>query len=72
MASANTIKTNFRIIYEAGLDQNGEPVFKAKSYNNVKTTSTDGEIFQTAQALSSLSSLPVFTVERDDKKEIYG
>lgn len=72
MAEANIIKTNFRILYEFGLDQKGEAVYKAKGYNNVKTSSTDDQIYQAALAIASLSNLPFFTVERDDKKEIYG
>ncbi|WP_033827090.1 DUF1659 domain-containing protein [Bacillus andreraoultii] len=72
MAEANIIKTNFRILYEFGLDQKGETVFKTKSYNNVKTSSTDEQIYEAALAIASLSSLPFFNVERDDKKEIYG
>jgi len=71
MAEANIVKTSFRILFENGLNQKGEPVYKAKSYNNVKTSSTDDQIHQTAQALASLSNLPFYAVERNDKKEIY-
>lgn len=71
MAKANIVKTSFRVLYENGLNQKGEPVYEAKSYNNVKTTSTDDQIHQAATALASLSNLPFYTVERDDKKEIY-
>lgn len=71
MASFNQLNTSFRLIYQAGLDQNGKQAFKAKSYNNVKTSSTDDQIFQAALAISSLCNLPLATVERDDTKEIF-
>lgn len=70
MANANHVDTNIRLIYEAGIDQEGNPVFKRKSYNNVKTTSTADEIFQAAQAIASLCQLPLYKIERDDKSEI--
>lgn len=70
MANINFVKTNFRILYENGQDENGEPIYKTKSYNNINTACTDDQIQQAAIAISSLSKLPFYTIERDDKKEI--
>lgn len=71
MATANHFDTNIRLTYEAGIDQEGNPVFKRKSYNNVKTTSTAENILQAAQAIANLCQLPLYKIERDDKTEIY-
>ncbi|NCU18436.1 DUF1659 domain-containing protein [Pallidibacillus pasinlerensis] len=70
MATAIHYDTNIRLIFEAGVDNEGNPIFKRKNYNNVKTTSSTAEIFQAAKAIESLCQLPLVKIERDDKTEI--
>lgn len=72
MAFTKLLSTNFCLVYQYGLTQNGKPTYKKKNYNNVKTTSSDEKIYQVAQALASLCTYSLETIERDDKKEIYG
>lgn len=71
MAMAQLVDTNFRLVYEIGVDDKGDPIFKRKTYNNVKPASTDDQIFDVAKAIASLSNLTLFTIERADQKEIY-
>ncbi|WP_042337948.1 DUF1659 domain-containing protein [Bacillus andreraoultii] len=72
MKFTKIVKTNFNLVYQSGLNQDGKPTYKRKNYNNVKSTSSDETIYQVAQALASLCVYSLETIERDDKKEIYG
>lgn len=71
MAMSQLVDTNFRLVYETGVDGNGDPIFKRKSYSNVKPSTSDDQIFQAAHAIGSLCSHTLYTIERDDTKEIY-
>lgn len=70
MATLNPIHSNLRLVFINGLNEKGEPIFKRKSYNNVKTTADHDQVYQVAQALGSLSSLSLHMVERDDRTEL--
>ncbi|MCU9611954.1 DUF1659 domain-containing protein [Caldibacillus lycopersici] len=71
MALANLVDSTVRLVYDAGLDENGDVVLKAKSYNNINLNATADQIFAAAQAIASLTSLPLLAIERSDKTEIY-
>lgn len=70
MAVTNKLDTNIRLVYEAGQDEDGKMIVKRKSYNNVNIDASADDIFSAAQALASLCSLPLFTIERNDVTEI--
>lgn len=70
MAQAMIKDSNLRLIYQTGLDTNGEPIFQAKSYNNVKKEATADQVHQVALALSALCSQPLSSVERFDSFDI--
>lgn len=70
MAVSNVFDTNVQLVYEAGMDGQGNPIFKRKTYSNVKINSTPDQIYQAAQALASLCNLPLYQIQRLDKHEI--
>ncbi|MCU9612657.1 DUF1659 domain-containing protein [Caldibacillus lycopersici] len=70
MAISNPFDTNVQLVFDAGVDGEGKPVFKKRTYSNFKTDSTPDQIYQVAQALSSLNNLPLYSVQRVDKHEI--
>ena len=70
MAAANIKDTNIRLLFDGGLDQYGKTVVKSKSYNNINPEASSDQLYKAAQAIASLSGLPLFTVERTDKSEI--
>ena len=72
MASSQVVNTNIRLLFEVGQDPSGEPIFKARNYNNVKTSATNDQIYQAAQAIASLTNYPLFTIERVNIEEVYG
>lgn len=71
MAESNIIRTNLRLIFEAGNDpETGDTIYETKSFNNVYTESTPEALFETAEALGSLQTHTLFGVERYDYSDI--
>ncbi|XJZ28763.1 DUF1659 domain-containing protein [Bacillota bacterium Lsc_1132] len=70
MAQAVLAETKLRLIFETGVNEKGETIYKAKTFNNVKKEATTDQLFQVAQALSVLCSDLLSSVERDDSLDI--
>jgi hypothetical protein len=70
MAQATLVDSNLRLVFETGVNEKGEPIFKGKMYSNLKQEATTGQIYQAAQALSVLCNDPLYTVERSDRFDI--
>jgi hypothetical protein len=70
MAQATLVDSNLRLVFETGVNEKGEPIFKGKMYSNLKHEATAGQIYQAAQALSVLCKDPLYTVERTDRSDI--
>ncbi|MDF1507133.1 DUF1659 domain-containing protein [Robertmurraya sp. DFI.2.37] len=72
MAETMILDSKLKILFEIGLNEKGEPLYKAKTYNNIDKNVTADKLFETAQALGQLSIYPVLGVERTDSFEIVG
>ncbi|APH03523.1 DUF1659 domain-containing protein [Bacillus weihaiensis] len=70
MANQVLLDSQLRLMYEAGVDEKGETIFKSKNYNNVKITSTADELLQVAQAIASLQTQTLATVERNNSNQL--
>jgi hypothetical protein len=70
MAQAKLADTKLRLVFEAGMDDAGKPLYKAKTFNNVKKDATPDQLFQVSQALSVLCMDTLNRVERADSSEI--
>ncbi|HJV31120.1 MAG TPA: DUF1659 domain-containing protein [Bacillales bacterium] len=70
MAQVMLAETSLKLIFDAGMNEKGEPVYKTKTFNNVKKEATTDQLFQTAQALAVLCIDPLDTVLRNDNSEI--
>lgn len=70
MAQAKLADSKLRLVFEAGMDEKGKPIYKAKTFNNVKKEATPDQLFQVAQALSVLCNDTLSRVERADNSEI--
>jgi hypothetical protein len=70
MAQATLVDSNLRLVFEVGVDEKGEPVFKGKMYSNLKNDATADQLYQVAQALGALCTDPLYTVERTDRSDI--
>ncbi|MFD2442792.1 DUF1659 domain-containing protein [Bacillus sp. CGMCC 1.16607] len=70
MAQSMLVESSLRLVYETGLNEKGEPIYKGKTYNNVKKEATVDQLFQVAQAIGTLSTDPIHAVERNDRSDI--
>jgi hypothetical protein len=70
MAQSTVVDSNLRLVYEVGLDEKGEPVYKGKMYSNLKTNASADNIYLVAQSIATLCSFPLNNVERTDKLDI--
>ncbi|WP_209121131.1 DUF1659 domain-containing protein [Alkalihalobacillus sp. BA299] len=60
--------TNSRliIVFETGVNEIGEPILKTKSFNNIKTASTDEQLKAVADALTPLQAWTPYKIERNN------
>ncbi|WML41521.1 DUF1659 domain-containing protein [Neobacillus sp. OS1-2] len=72
MAQALLEGTKLRLVFEAGLDDEGKPIFKAKTFSNVTKAASADQLSQAAQALAALCNDKLNKVERNDSNEIIG
>ena len=70
MAMAILKDSNMRLMFEAGVDEKGEPIFKAKTYRYVRKEATADQVQQAAVALGGLSTNLLSSVERNDSFDI--
>jgi len=71
MAATTMMSSQLRLIFHDGDDlETGEPIFKTKNFNHVKTNATADQLFEVAQVLASLQELPLYSIERRDNSEI--
>lgn len=70
MAQALLEGTKLRLVFEAGMDEKGNPLYKAKAFSNVKKEATTDQLNQAAQAITVLTNDVLNKVERNDSIEI--
>lgn len=71
MAASTMMNSQLRLIFHEGNDlETGDPIFKTKNFNNVKTSATPDQLFEVAQALASLQEFSLHSIERRDNSEI--
>jgi len=62
--------TKLRLVFDGGIDNEGNQILKSKTFSNVKKESTVDQLFQAAQAISTLCNDSLNKVERTDSSEI--
>jgi hypothetical protein len=62
--------TKLRLVFEVGMDGEGNPILRAKTFSNVTKAASADQLFQSAQAISVLCKDPLNKVERNDSTEI--
>ncbi|WP_047982611.1 DUF1659 domain-containing protein [Ornithinibacillus contaminans] len=71
MAVANMTNSQLRLVLHDGDDpESGEPIYKFKSFNNVKTDATADQLYTIANAFAGLQERPLYNVERKDSSDI--
>ncbi|GGB32367.1 DUF1659 domain-containing protein [Virgibacillus dakarensis] len=71
MAVAEMYKSTLQLVLDDGVDElTGKPIYKTKSFNNVKTEATADQLYTIAQAFAGLQERPLYDIERKDSSEI--
>jgi phage gpG-like protein len=61
---ATPLNSSLRIIVETGFDEEGKPIYRTRTYNNVKTAVSDEDLMSVANQLADIQSHPVYAVRR--------
>ncbi|MEH7076661.1 DUF1659 domain-containing protein [Neobacillus drentensis] len=70
MAKSLLEGTKLRLVFEAGMDEDGKPILRSKTFSNVRKEGTTDQFFQAALAISVLCNDTLYKVERNDSTEI--
>ncbi|WP_217586116.1 DUF1659 domain-containing protein [Lentibacillus saliphilus] len=71
MAIADKVNSSLQLVLYDGDDLvTGEPIYKTKTFNNIKTSATADQLFAIANALVVLQQRPLTNIERRDTSNI--
>ena len=70
MATEVMNSSQLRIEYNLGMDFDGKPIYKEKSYNNLKTTATPDDILNVSLAMAGLQQHELVVVRRTSNFDI--
>lgn len=70
LAQAILIESKLRLTFETGMKENGEPLFKSKTFANINNNATSEQLYQFSNAIDTLSANPLVSVQRDDRYRI--
>jgi len=72
MAIQELMSTSLQLVFSDGIDESsGNPIYKTKSFNNVKTTADADQLYAVSAAMASLQELPLYNIHRRDSSDIY-
>ncbi|MGC7870026.1 DUF1659 domain-containing protein [Desulfosporosinus sp. SYSU MS00001] len=67
---ASTKDTVMVITYQIGLTDQGSPKLTTRSFPNIKSASSDQDVYDVATALYSLQEYPLISVRRDNRVDL--
>ncbi|MED3625232.1 DUF1659 domain-containing protein [Neobacillus thermocopriae] len=70
MAQSLLIGTKLKMVFQTGINDDGKPMLRTKTFSNVRKEATADQLFQAANALAVLCNDPLNTLERTDSSEI--
>ncbi|QGQ48220.1 DUF1659 domain-containing protein [Metabacillus sediminilitoris] len=70
MAVQVLIESQLSLVFDMGLDEKGKVILKRKNYNNIKTSATADQLLQAAQAIASLQTQSLSSIERNDTNQV--
>jgi hypothetical protein len=70
LAETIILDSQLRLVFDMGMDEKGEQVYKYKNYNNVKTSATAEQLLQAASAITGLQTQTLSHVERNDSHQV--
>lgn len=70
MAQQLLKSVNLKLYFEAGLDENNNPIIKTKTFQRIRSNASVDELYQAATAIGSLSSHSLWNVEKNETYEL--
>lgn len=70
MATAVIATSRLRMVFQVGMDDDGKPLLKAKTFSNIQKSATPDQLVQAAQALGGLSNDTLSNIERVDNSDL--
>ncbi len=71
MAAFELTKSTLQLVLNDGNDfKTGMPVYKYKSFNNVKTSATADQLYAVANAFAGLQNRPLYNIIRKDTADV--
>ncbi|WP_249870779.1 DUF1659 domain-containing protein [Oceanobacillus saliphilus] len=71
MAVADMTNSSLQLVLQDGINpESGLPIFKFKSFNNVKTNATADQLYAIATAFAALQERALYNINRKDSSDI--
>ncbi|WP_342433414.1 DUF1659 domain-containing protein [Neobacillus sp. FSL H8-0543] len=70
MAETLLAESKLRLVFQAGIDEDGKPILKAKTFGNVNKAVTADQLYQVTQAVVSLSGDELSGAQRMDSLDL--
>ncbi|WP_342433442.1 DUF1659 domain-containing protein [Neobacillus sp. FSL H8-0543] len=70
MAETLLAESKLRLVFQAGIDEDGKPILKAKTFGNVNKAVTADQLYQVTQAVVSLSADELSGAQRMDSLDL--
>ncbi|MCA1012612.1 DUF1659 domain-containing protein [Halobacillus halophilus] len=64
--STEIVRSQLQLVLENGQDEKGNTVFRTKSFNNIKMTASEDQLYRVATAMAPLQQHLLYAVERND------
>lgn len=61
---STAVSSNLRLKMDGGLDEEGAAIQRTATFNSVKTTATDEQVYNTGTALAGLHKDPLTTMQK--------
>ncbi|ASF39217.1 MULTISPECIES: DUF1659 domain-containing protein [Halobacillus] len=64
--STEIVRSQLQLVLENGQDEKGNTIFRTKSFNNIKITASEDQLYRVATAMAPLQQHLLYAVERND------
>ncbi|HZK35125.1 MAG TPA: DUF1659 domain-containing protein [Bacillota bacterium] len=66
----NPLSSRLQLQLDYGVNEDGRPITRTKSYSNIKPEADNESVYNTAQALAGLQSRTLIVVRRIEQSEL--